>query len=75
MSLQENEYFSKVEKKYDVKVKRAIRCPICGADGNPTTKSQLVWEHRASKEGVVFHRWSYVTGRIVELDREETNVL
>mgnify|MGYP003668202424 CR=1 FL=1 len=75
MNQKENEYFSKVEKKYDVAVKRVIKCPICGTAGTPTTKSQLVWGHRVPEKGVVFHRWSYATGRIVEISEDETNVL
>jgi len=53
-----------------------VKCPICGAEGQPVKNNALVMEHRVTDaKGVVFHRWSYSTGRKVELQTETTNVL
>ena len=72
-----NEYCSKIEKKYGVKSKKKKICPQCGEEGRPTNGNDLVWYHRvgADKSGVVFHRWSYTTGRSVDMIAEDTNVL
>ena len=76
MNQKANEFFSKVEEYYDVKLKRVTKCPVCGQEGQPVKGNPLVMEHRvADTKGVVFHRWSYSTGRKVELQTDSTNVL
>jgi hypothetical protein len=76
MNQKGNEFFSKVEKKYDVKLGRIERCPICRQQGQPMKGNALVMEHRlGDTKNIVFHRWSYSTGRIVEHEAQETNVL
>ena len=76
MSQKMNEYCSKVEKIYDFKMGRHTNCPICGQEGTPVKGNHLVMEHRVEDaKGVVYHRWSYSSGRIVELQSESTNVL
>ena len=75
MNQKASEYFSKVEKYYDLKLKRVVNCPICGIEGQPVKNNPLVMEHRVTDaKGVVFHRWSYSTGRKVELQTETTNI-
>jgi hypothetical protein len=75
MSQKMNEYCSKVEAMYDVKLGRHLTCPICKKEGTPVKGNDLVMEHRVETKGVEYHRWSYTTGRIVELQSESTNVL
>ena len=71
-----NEFFSRVEKDYDVKLKRQMRCPICREEGKAQENNPLVMEHRVDTDkGIIFHRWSYSTGRLVNKQAEETNVL
>ena len=76
MNQKANEFFSRVEKYYDVKLKRVTKCPICGQPGQPVKGNPLVMEHRvADAKGVEYHRWSYSTGRKVEIQTDSTNVL
>ena len=76
MNQKANEFFSRVEKYYDVKIKRVEKCPICKHQGTPVKDNPLVMEHRVTDaKGVVYHRWSYSTGRKVELQTDSTNVL
>ena len=76
MNQKANEFFSKVEEYYDVKLKRVTKCPVCGQEGQPVKGNPLVMEHIvADAKVVVFHRWSYSTGRKVELQTDSTNVL
>tara|TARA_R100001015_G_C4632258_1_gene195586 strand:- start:2787 stop:2951 length:165 start_codon:yes stop_codon:yes gene_type:complete len=52
------------------------RCPICGAEGTPMRGNGLIMEHRVDgAKGIVYHRWSYGTGRIVQYQSSETTVL
>jgi hypothetical protein len=76
MNQKATKFYSKVEKHYDVKIGRYEKCPICGHQGEPMKNNALVMEHRVSDtKGVVFHRWSYGTGRKVEIQSQETNIL
>ena len=75
MNQKMNEYCSKVEKLHDVKLGRHKRCPICREQGTPMQGNDLVMEHRVDEPGVVYHRWSYTTGRAVQESTESTNVL
>lgn len=76
MNQKGNEFFSRVEKKFGLKVGRHIRCPICRREGNPQEDNPLVMEHRVDTDkAILYHRWSYSTGRIVSRSPEETNVL
>ncbi len=75
MNQKMDEYCSKVEGVYDIKMGRHMRCPICKKEGTPVKDNPLVMEHRVETKGVVYHRWSYASGRIVELQSESTNVL
>ena len=43
MNQETNEYFSKVEKYYDLKLKRVTKCPITGQEGQPVPGNPLVW--------------------------------
>ena len=76
MNQKTDEFFSKVENKYEVKIGRVKRCPICGAEGTPMQGNGMVMEHRVdTAKGIVYHRWSYGTGRIVQYESSDTNVL
>lgn len=76
MNQKANAYFSRAEKKYDVRVKRMLNCPLCKKEGTPVKGNCLVMEHRVEDaNGVEYHRWSYSTGRKVELQSESTNIL
>jgi len=44
MNRKGNEFFSKVEKKYDVKVGRHLRCPICRSEGSPQENNPLIMD-------------------------------
>ena len=72
-----NEYFSKVEKHYDVKLKRVTKCPITGKKGQPTPDNPLVWyvAYKNKKGEVRTSRWSHSTGRPVDPPSADTNVL
>jgi len=72
-----NEFFSKVEKQYDVKVGRVTKCPITGKEGQPTPGNPLVWyvAYKNNKGTPIISRWSYSTGRIVSPSSQDTNVL
>ena len=75
MNQKGNEHCSRVENYYGVKLKRVTRCPICRAEGTPVDGNFLVMEHKvADTKHVVYHRWSYSTGRKVELQTESTNI-
>jgi len=53
-----------------------MRCPICREEGKAQENNPLVMEHRVDTDkGIIFHRWSYSTGRLVNKQAEETNVL
>lgn len=75
MNQRAKEHCSKVEKIYGVKIGRHHRCPVCRAEGTPVSGNHLVMEHRVDTKGVVYHRWSFGSGRIVQLESESTNVL
>ncbi len=77
MNQKANEYFSKVEKYYDVKLKRVTKCPITGQEGQPVPGNPLVWYviYKGKKGMPRTSRWSYSTGRIVCPSAEDTNVL
>ena len=76
MNQKTDEFFSKVENKYEVSIGRFKRCPICGAEGTPMQNNGLVMEHQVKGScGIVYHRWSYGTGRIVEPESQDTNIL
>ena len=75
MNQKMNEYCSKVEKLHDVKLGRFYRCPVCKTTGTPVNGNDLVMEHRVDVPGVVFHRWSFATGRVVQEAAEYTNIL
>jgi hypothetical protein len=77
MNQKANEFFSKVEKYYDVKLKRVTKVSyLWTVRDNQLKNNPLVMEHRvADAKGVVYHRWSYSTGRKVEIQLTETNVL
>ena len=77
MSQQVNESFSKVEEKYDVKLKRVTKCPVTGREGEPTPGNPLVWfvAYKGNKGEPIVSRWSYSTGRIVSPSAQDTNVL
>ena len=76
MNQKANKYFSKVESMYDLKLGRYNKCPICGKKGQPMKDNPLVMEHRvADTKAIVFHRWSYSTGRKVDLQAEVTDNL
>ena len=76
MNQKGNEHCSRVEEYYGIKLKRVDKCPVCKQPGTPVKNNCLVMEHRVENiKGVVFHRWSYSTGRKVELQTETTNVL
>lgn len=76
MNHKANEFFSKVEKVYDIKLGRHMNCPICRQEGTPQNNNPLVMEHRASNErGIVFHRWSFSSGRVIRANSEDFNVL
>jgi len=71
-----NEYCSKIEEKFDLKLRKKTFCPICKQEGQPISGNDLVWYHRVGEEkSVEFHRWSYATGRKVEEAAESTNIL
>jgi len=72
-----NEFFSKVEKYYDVKVKRVTKCPVTGKEGQPTPGNPLVWyvAYKNKKGEPRTSRWSYSTGRPVDPPAADTNVL
>ena len=75
MNQKMNDYCSRVERTFDVRLGRHLRCPICKEEGTPVKDNHLVMEHRVKTDGVEYHRWSYATGRKVELQSESTNVL
>jgi len=76
MNQKTDEFFSKVENKYEVNIGRVKRCPICKAEGTPMQGNGLVMEHRVDGvKGIVYHRWSYGTGRLVQHESSDTNVL
>jgi hypothetical protein len=77
MSQQVNEFFSKVEEKYDVNLKRVTKCPLTGREGQPMPGNPLVWyvAYKGSKGEPIVSRWSYSTGRIVSPSAQDTNVL
>ena len=77
MNQETNEYFSKVEKYYDLKLKRVTKCPITGQEGQPVPGNPLVWytTYRGKKGELKTSCWSYSTGRIVCPSAEDTNVL
>ena len=77
MSQQVNEFFSKVEEKYDVKLKRVTKCPVTGREGQPMPGNPLVWfvAYKDNKGTPIVSRWSYSTGRIVSPSAQDTNVL
>ncbi len=72
-----SEYCSKIEEKFDFKAKRKTHCPICKHPGVPIEGNELVWYHQVHHDNgkLEFHRWSYMTGRIVELQSESTNIV
>jgi hypothetical protein len=69
------EHYSKVERVYNVKAGRHYKCPVCKQKGTPVKGNYLVMEHKVDNKGVTYHRWSFASGRIVELQAESTNVL
>ena len=77
MNQEMNEFFSKVEEKYDVNLKRVTKCPVTGREGQPTPGNPLVWyvAYRGNKGEPIVSRWSYSTGRIVSPSAQDTNVL
>ena len=77
MNQKENQYFSKVEKHYDLKLKRVTKCPITGQQGQPVPGNPLVWyvAYKNKKGEPRTSHWSYTTGRIVSPSAEDTNVL
>ena len=77
MSQQVNVFFSKVEEKYDVNLKRVTKCPVTGREGQPTPGNPLVWfvAYKGNKGEPIVSRWSYSTGRIVSPSSQDTNVL
>ena len=72
-----NEFFSKVENYYDVKLKRVTKCPVTGREGQPMPGNPLVWfvAYKGNKGEPIVSRWSYSTGRIVSPSAQDTNVL
>jgi hypothetical protein len=75
MNQKGNEHCSRVERYYGIKLKRVERCPICRQPGTPVKNNSLVMEHRvADAKGIVYHRWSYSTGRKVDPQAESTNI-
>ncbi len=77
MNQEMNEFFSKVEKKYDVNLKRVTKCPVTGREGQPMPGNPLVWyvAYKGNKGEPIVSRWSYSTGRIVSPSAQDTNVL
>jgi hypothetical protein len=76
MNQKGNEHCSRAENYYHIKLKRVERCPQCRQVGSPMKGNHLIMEHRVDGEkGVVYHRWSYSTGRKIDPQSEETNVL
>jgi hypothetical protein len=75
MNQKMTEYCSKVESTYDIKMGRHKKCPICKQEGTPVEGNYLVMEHRVETKGVVYHRWSYATGRAVQPGNDSTNIL
>jgi hypothetical protein len=76
MNQKANKYFSKVESVYDIKLGRYNKCPICGKEGQPMKDNEFIMEHRvADAKAIVYHRWSYSTGRKVDLQAENSNDL
>jgi hypothetical protein len=77
MNQEMNEFFSKVEEKYDINLKRVTKCPVTGREGQPTPGNPLVWyvAYRGNKGEPIVSRWSYSTGRIVSPSAQDTNVL
>lgn len=71
-----NEFFSKVEKNYGVTLRRHMNCPVCGREGATQNGNALVMEHRVDDDRkIVYHRWSYSTGRMLVINAEDYNVL
>ena len=71
-----NEFFSKVEKNFNVKLGRFDYCPVCRQEGKTQDNNPLVMEHRLDDYlGIAYHRWSYSTGRMIGFDSEDSNVL
>lgn len=71
-----NEFFSRVEKNYGVKLGRHTNCPVCNREGSVQNGNPLVMEHRVDDERkIVYHRWSYSSGRMLVLNAEDYNVL
>lgn len=76
MNQKASEFFSKVEEKYGIKLQRVTRCPICGQPGGQLEGNSLIMEHRVDNlNKIVYHRWSYSTGRLVEHEPQDTNVI
>jgi len=75
MNQKATEHCLKVERIYNVKVGRHYKCPVCRHKGTPVEGNDLVMEHKVRDKGVTYHRWSFASGRIVELQSESTNVL
>lgn len=76
MNQSQKDYFSKVEKKYKVKRGRHYNCPICGLRGTAPNDNPLMMVHDAiDSRGLIKHRWSFASGRIIEVPAEDTNVL
>lgn len=71
-----NEFFSKVENNYGVKLGRHLNCPVCKREGTIQKDNPLVMEHRVDDDKrIVYHRWSYSSGRMLVINAEDYNVL
>ncbi len=76
MNQKADEFFSMVEKKHNIKLGRFVKCPICKSLGHPVDGNPLVMEHKvADSKRIIYHRWSYASGRKVERESQDTNVL
>ena len=75
MNQKMNEYCSKAERMHNVRLGRHKKCPVCKAQGTPVQGNHLVMEHRSDEPGVVYHRWSYASGRMVQESADSTNIL
>ena len=76
MNQKGNEHCSRAERIYSINLGRHYKCPICKRKGTPVEGNSLVMEHEVEEaKGIVFHRWSFASGRVVEEQSESTNVL
>jgi hypothetical protein len=71
-----NEFFSKVEKSQGIKTGRHLNCPVCNKEGTVQKDNFLIMEHRVDDDRrIVYHRWSYGSGRMIVINAEDYNVL